>query len=300
MTIKPLSAVMEHIAISPNSCLTTNQLRVVKRDGKTTQENQNPGRQSEDVIIEYDSASNQQTETVVAVKNRYALDRRELYWPSMGERVGQLLLERFTNGLKKSNTLKVVMIFTFVLQVFLPVSTKAQEIPKTDGVVNQIYKDQFGRYIVAGDFSTVDGIPAHNIAMREKGTWRNLGAGTDGSINTVVVASNGEVIIGGNFKIAGGVWVNHIAKWNGESWAALGIGTNRMVKALRLDSNGRLFVFGEFTLAGGEIANAVAVWNGDRWLTDARAEELCLEKQSWMVSSGYCGRHYVNTGRLVE
>ncbi len=87
-----------------------------------------------------------------------------------------------------------------------------------------------GDVYMAGQFTTVGGVSANNIAKWNGSTWSPLGSGISDNILTVgvyalAVSGNGDVYAGGSFNMAGDVNVNNIAKWNGSGWSALGTGT---------------------------------------------------------------------------
>jgi len=201
--------------------------------------------------------------------------------------VTRLLFKKITlteGRLISSRWLFRSLLAVFVLQTLFLTSVQAESnTPLVDGKVKVVHEDQYGRIFIGGEFTSVNGIPARNIAVWENGIWNNLGTGADDVVNAIEVADDGRVFIGGNFKAVGTISVNHIAVWNGISWEHVGIGTNRRVLSLKSLSSGALFVFGDFTLAGGEIANSIAVWQGNRWLPDTQAQKMLVERK--LISS---------------
>jgi hypothetical protein len=144
----------------------------------------------------------------------------------------------------------------------------------TDGVISAMYPwDPDGAgpgsavLVVAGQFTSIQGVSASNIAARDPATgmWQPLGSGTDGAVACLTVY-NGELIAGGSFAHAGGVPTNNIARWNGSSWQTLPYGTNpdgvnNRVNALTVYNN-KLIAGGAFTLAGGAVyAHDIASWD---------------------------------------
>lgn len=229
----------------------------------------------------------------------YELSRPEQCWLDIGYALGgwlRVLTDTMRQGtVKLLIRLSTVMFVTLVFQQC--VHANHQLI--TDGTIKCVYKDNSGNYFVAGNFTMVEGIPAHNIAYRENNTWRALGGGTDGPVNSMIVSNYGEIYIGGNFRTAGETHVNHVAKWNGVSWEALGIGTNRSVATLYLDEQDVLFVHGNFTIAGGEAADTRAIWNGKRWLTEKRAEELFAITKRQPLFGGYYSEQCVSLTNIT-
>ena len=80
---------------------------------------------------------------------------------------------------------------------------------------------------VGGNFNSVDGIPANNIAKWNGIAWDTLGSGTQwvngGSVYSMTMY-NGHLIAAGNFVTAGGIPAVGIAKWDGTTWSNLGMG----------------------------------------------------------------------------
>ena len=103
------------------------------------------------------------------------------------------------------------------------------------------------------------------IAKWNGSSWSGLGAGINGSVFALAV-SGSNLYAGGNFIIttAGGSLANRIAKWNGSSWSALGPGMNDWVWALAV-SGSDLYAGGYFTRVGGSASNHIAKWNGSNW-----------------------------------
>ena len=60
-----------------------------------------------------------------------------------------------------------------------------------------------GDLIAAGDFTSIDGVPANNIARWDGEMWHALGGGTDDTIHALMVY-NGPLIAGGAFTEAAG------------------------------------------------------------------------------------------------
>jgi hypothetical protein len=144
----------------------------------------------------------------------------------------------------------------------------------TDGPIRAMYPfDPDGAgplpvmLVAAGQFTSIQGVSASNIAARDPATgmWQPLGSGTDDVVYALTVY-NGELIAGGSFTHAGGVGTNHVARWNGSSWQTLPYGgnpdgVNNLVTSLAV-YNGKLIVGGAFTMAGGAVfAHDIASWD---------------------------------------
>ncbi|MFO0856592.1 MAG: hypothetical protein U0640_04450 [Phycisphaerales bacterium] len=121
--------------------------------------------------------------------------------------------------------------------------------------------------IVAGRFSSIDGVPANNIARWNGTTWSPLGEGVLGNyLVRAVAVHQGSLYVGGFFPTVGpNIPVNGLARWNGTQWSNIGgTNTNGTVYTL-LSFFGSLYVGGSFTSVGGVAANNLARWNGTSW-----------------------------------
>lgn len=136
-------------------------------------------------------------------------------------------------------------------------------------VVNAVVAMPNGDLVIGGQFTSVAGVTASNIARWNGVAWSPLGSGIQGGeVRSLAVLLNGDVVAGGAFTLAGATPVNNIARWDGASWSALGSGVTGStgmttgVFALAVLPSGDLVVGGHFTTAGGVGANNVALWSG--------------------------------------
>lgn len=107
--------------------------------------------------------------------------------------------------------------------------------------------DARGFIYVGGDFTTIGGITANNIAVYNGVAWQSLGTGlTGGSINRGGMSfdARGLLIVGGSFTSAGGIATpTGSALWNGAAWVYPDVipgGSPNMFGALALP-NGQLY-----------------------------------------------------------
>lgn len=138
-----------------------------------------------------------------------------------------------------------------------------QERRLTDGRVVFDLEQVKGAWYAAGEFFTLEGSDARNIARLDGSMWQPLGSGTNGVV-WEIIEYQGDLIACGEFTEAGGQPANHMARWDGQSWHPLGEGLNGNAYALTIHE-GDLIVAGGFTTAGGEPAKWVARWNGSTW-----------------------------------
>lgn len=156
-----------------------------------------------------------------------------------------------------------------------------------------------GKLYVGGDFVSMDGVAANNVAQWDGASWSALGEGMgeldweDKFVPQAIVyalATDGTTLYaGGDFEIADGATANSVAQWDGNAWSALSSGVTLTdgngeaqkgtVKALALH-NGALYAGGWFDKAGGKAANHIAVWQGNSWSllgAGVRAEQYASE-----------------------
>ena len=87
-----------------------------------------------------------------------------------------------------------------------------------------------GQLVIGGDFDSVDGVAASNIAFWNGSQWKPLGAGIHGpeawstAEVRALLAVGSKLYVGGTFEQAGSATVNSLAAWNGSQWAGVGGG----------------------------------------------------------------------------
>ncbi|HOX56924.1 MAG TPA: immunoglobulin domain-containing protein [Candidatus Paceibacterota bacterium] len=139
--------------------------------------------------------------------------------------------------------------------------------PGVDGVIHALAVSGTSLF-VGGDFSSVGGISASNVARWNGTAWEALGDGVGGLVLALAVSGT-NVYVGGVFTGAGGISATNIACWNGADWSALGSGVDNddgsgAVAALAVRGTS-LYAGGSFTHADGVSAANIAVWNGSTW-----------------------------------
>lgn len=133
-----------------------------------------------------------------------------------------------------------------------------------------VYDDGMGPALyIGGQFTSINGVAATNIAKWNGTTWSAVGGGVNGTVFTMSVYDSGagpELYAAGSFTQAGGAPASRIAKWNGTAWAALGSGMNgSAVTAMHVFDDGGgsdLYIGGNFTTANGVPCFKIARWDG--------------------------------------
>ena len=145
-----------------------------------------------------------------------------------------------------------------------------------------------GELVIAGQFSSIGGIAATNLALYDWTRVRPLARSIDGSI-TALAWIGSDLYVGGAFSSIDGVaGTSRIARWDGTSWHAVGGGiSDGNVSVLFADGN-NLYVGGSFRQAGSIRATSIARWDGTQWsplgdglepeVPTGRAQVLALDK----------------------
>lgn len=117
--------------------------------------------------------------------------------------------------------------------------------------------------IVGGDFTSVGGSVATNIALWNGTNWNAIGGFTDGAVYHIATDGTNQ-LTGGVYSTIGGIPASGIAKWNGTTWEYSGQGViGAALVSARAGTN--LYLGGNFQVAGGQAAGHIARWNGTDW-----------------------------------
>jgi len=143
-----------------------------------------------------------------------------------------------------------------------------------------------GQLYIGGDFVSIDGVEAFNLARWDGTAWAAVGDGLEyeptgrlGEVCTLAATPDGRLAVGGKFTHAFDApgaparLVNHIAIWSPaeQRFFALGGGLDldAVISSAEVYSivatTSELFVGGEFDEAGGVAVRNVARWDGAGW-----------------------------------
>lgn len=128
-----------------------------------------------------------------------------------------------------------------------------------------------GELVIAGGFTTFNGVTRNNICAWNGSSIHGFSTGTGATGVGMPVAINRAIVhgtalcIAGQFTTASGNPANRVARWpsGGSAWQALGGGTNDDVHDL-VSYNGNLVAAGEFTVAERPAAH-LAYWDNVAW-----------------------------------
>jgi len=102
-----------------------------------------------------------------------------------------------------------------------------------------------GDLVAGGDFTSIGGVSANNIARWDGATWYPMGEGLDSVVLTMSVDGDGTLYATGGFKKSGSTSAARVASWDGSKWNSIGTGIDTgAVCAITKDSSGNLWCGG--------------------------------------------------------
>ncbi len=165
--------------------------------------------------------------------------------------------------------------------------------------------DGSGDLVVGGQFNSIGGVPARNVALFNGSTWSALSFGMGSSANSVyaLAASGADIYAGGDFTGPCNL-CDYVAHWNGSAWSGIGLGlsggTAPNVRSIVI-SGSSLYVGGDFTSASDTVSqkavNGIAMFNGSVW--SALSTGLPDSLKIWGMTIGadglYVGGQFTQT-----
>lgn len=166
-----------------------------------------------------------------------------------------------------------------------------------------------GELIVAGAFTSINGIPYNHIAKWNGSSWSSLGIGILGGLVSKIKRYKGELYVTGGFSASQGNSSDYLTKWNGSSWAVaipnitnqigtmdsisgklcwaeysqistwdgitlngFGTGMNANVYTI-VEYGGSFYIGGDFTMVGGNLNLYISKWELQTNITNFQFEE---------------------------
>jgi uncharacterized delta-60 repeat protein len=135
-----------------------------------------------------------------------------------------------------------------------------------DGVVTSLAFQSDGQLLMAGKFSTNNGLTRRGITRHSVGADPdpnfNLGAGTTEQVNTIALQADGKILIAGFFHTYDGVPRIRIARLNTngslDSSFDPGAGADSTIRSIALQSDGKVIIGGDFISYDGTPRNYIA------------------------------------------
>lgn len=143
-----------------------------------------------------------------------------------------------------------------------------------NGAINAFAVQADGKFIIAGDFTSVLGSMRNRIArINTDGSLDTWDPNCDGEIYAVAVQGDGKVVVGGLFfSTIGGEARASIARLDGttglaDAWDPTLVGT--YIDVLVVQGDGKVLVGGDFTGIGGQSRAKIARLDGTTGLADS-------------------------------
>lgn len=142
----------------------------------------------------------------------------------------------------------------------------------SNGGIRDIAFQSDGKIIIAGEFSTYNGISINKIArLNTDGTLDytfNIGTGVNGWIQKIEVLSDNKIIIVGAFTSYNGIIRNRIARLNSDgtidsSFNSSGSGADNTILSVSIQTNGKIIIGGNFYTYNGTSRNQLARLNAN-------------------------------------
>ncbi|MGC8886730.1 MAG: Calx-beta domain-containing protein [Verrucomicrobiia bacterium] len=140
-----------------------------------------------------------------------------------------------------------------------------------DAPVNAVVLQPDGMILIAGDFTTVNGLPRRSIARLLPGgavdTAFYAGIGANGSVNAVAIQPDGKILLGGSFTTFNNSPAPRIVRLNtdGSVDSAFNprLGADDYISAIAVTPDGKILIAGSFVTYDGKLRNRIARLNPD-------------------------------------
>ncbi len=174
-----------------------------------------------------------------------------------------------------------------------------------NGTVRSIAVQTDGKILIAGTFTSVNGLPRNRIArLSADGTVDALfqsspSGGANNTINSIALQPDGKVLIGGIFTNINGLSRNRIARLNSDGSLDTtfdpGEGADLLVFSVALQADGKVLIGGSFNNVNGVPREGIARFNPNGTLdssfnagenTDGGINSITLQADGKILISG--------------
>ena len=135
---------------------------------------------------------------------------------------------------------------------------------------------------IGGQFDSVGGVWARNVAKWNGSAWGALGRGLNGTwdgVRSLAADGKGDLFVNGSFDTAGSLPARGIAYWNGSGWVPVLLkDTSGIVNDIVSDGRGGVYAGGHFSSIGGVTAKSIAYWNGSSWSALGKGSDTIILK----------------------
>jgi uncharacterized delta-60 repeat protein len=155
---------------------------------------------------------------------------------------------------------------------------------KPNGRIYALAKQENGKILIGGDFTSIDGVIRNRIARLNEDlsvdtSFTPLG-GANSTIRAITIQTDGQILFAGSFSDFNGQNLNRIARVNpdgslDETFDA-GNGPNSTVYAIHQNQNGTILICGDFSSVDGQSKERIA-----RLLPDGTLDSSYLASSEW-------------------
>jgi len=146
-----------------------------------------------------------------------------------------------------------------------------------------------GELVIGGNFASVNGVPALDVAAYDGSNWRAL-AGLPANANVSSLRSfAGNLYAGLEAFLVGSTGGPY--RWDGSNWSIVGSGLDGLVQSLT-DDGVSLYASGIFTKAGADSVPGVARWTGALWQRIGVATPSSVSHVAWAGGALYISNLY--------
>jgi len=138
-----------------------------------------------------------------------------------------------------------------------------------NGLIRAVQLSADGKILIAGDFSSYNGITRNRIArLNTDGSLDetfNPGSGANNSVYTITISQDGTIFIGGQFTQYNEMTSQRIVKLNNDGTLNTSFSSNvaNTVRQIALQADGKIVIGGDFTYVNGLAKNYIARLNED-------------------------------------
>ncbi|MCA9278054.1 MAG: WD40 repeat domain-containing protein [Phycisphaeraceae bacterium] len=127
-----------------------------------------------------------------------------------------------------------------------------------NGLITEVVELPNGDVVIAGQFTSVDGVPVVKTARWDGTIWHEMAMGLNDQVDELIALPNGHAVACGS--IGTGVQI-----WDGQSWTPLGGGVIGTVDSIGRAPNGDIVAAGDFLTGAPAFERDIARWDGTAW-----------------------------------
>lgn len=138
----------------------------------------------------------------------------------------------------------------------------------SDSIIHALAVDTLGTLYCGGNFKSISGVNANNVAMFKNNQFMPLTDGCDSTVLALYIGLDNELMVGGKFKNAGGKNSHCLAMFDGSNWhqpISLISGSNPKITCITQTNDGIIYVGGNFDSVDLVPAKSVAKYDRGFW-----------------------------------